>query len=137
MREVGGEENQPIVAEDGLFGTRPLVEHFNYFFNLAAQNFQLTFQSFHTILIGELMSLYSFILLVIMLKGQYAAKDLVDLTRSAGGFFLMDGLQKLYTVNKLGISYQHHQIDGVKILFTLKASGQVGLWVYRGVKAVA
>ena len=81
--------------------------------------------------------MYRFILLVIMLKGQYAANDLVDLTRSAGGFFLMDGLQEFHTVNKLGISYQHHQIDGVKILLTLKASGQVGLWVYRGVKAVA
>jgi len=49
-------------------------------------------------------------------------------------FFL---LQKLYALNKVGLSDYHHQIDGVKIFLTTKASGQIGFWVYRGVKRVA
>ena len=51
--------------------------------------------------------------------------------------FLMDGLQEFYAVNKIGLPDNHHQIDGVKIFLTAKASGQVGLWVDRSVKLVA
>jgi hypothetical protein len=51
--------------------------------------------------------------------------------------FLMDGLQELYAMNKIGLSDNHHQIDGVKIFLTAKASGQIGLWVYRGIISVA
>jgi hypothetical protein len=49
----------------------------------------------------------------------------------------MDGLQKLCAPDKVGLSDQHHQIDGVIIFLTAKTPGQVGLWVYRGVKTVA
>jgi hypothetical protein len=51
--------------------------------------------------------------------------------------FLMDGLQKFYALNKASLSDEHNQIDGVKIFLTAKASGQIGLWIYRGVKGVA
>jgi len=37
-------------------------------------------------------------------------------------------------MDKIGLSDQHHQIDGVKILLTGKASGQIRLWIYGGVK---
>ena len=40
-------------------------------------------------------------------------------------------------MNKIGLSDQHHQIDGVKVFFTAKTSGKIGLWVYGGVKPVA
>lgn len=40
-------------------------------------------------------------------------------------------------MDKLGLSDQHHQIDGVKIFFTAKTSGKIGLRVYGGVKPVA
>jgi hypothetical protein len=49
----------------------------------------------------------------------------------------MNGLQKSHAVNKVGLSDQHHQIDGVKIFLTPKTSGQIGLWVYGGVKPMA
>ena len=47
--------------------------------------------------------------------------------------FLKNRLQKLYALDKVGLSDQHHQIDGVKILFAGKTSGQIGLWIYGGV----
>ena len=47
--------------------------------------------------------------------------------------FLMDGLQELYALDKVGLPGKHYQIDGVKVFLALKASGQIGLWVYRGV----
>ena len=50
---------------------------------------------------------------------------------------LMDGLQELYAVDEVSLSDQHHQIDGVKIFLAAKASGQIGLWVYRGIIPVA
>jgi len=40
-------------------------------------------------------------------------------------------------LNKVGLSDQHHQVDRVKIFLTTKTSGQIGLWVYRGIKLVA
>lgn len=40
-------------------------------------------------------------------------------------------------MNKIGLSDQHHQIDGVKILFTGKTSAQIGLWIHGGVKPLA
>lgn len=40
-------------------------------------------------------------------------------------------------MNKIGLSDQHHEIDGVKILFTGKTSGQIGLWIHGGVKPFA
>ncbi len=40
-------------------------------------------------------------------------------------------------MDKVYFSDQHHQIDGVKILFTVKTSGKIGLWVYGGFKPVA
>jgi len=51
--------------------------------------------------------------------------------------FLMDGLQELYALDKVGLPGKHHQIDGVIVFPTLEASGQIGLRVYRGVKAAA
>jgi hypothetical protein len=39
-------------------------------------------------------------------------------------------------LDKVGLPDQHHQIDGVKIFFTGKTSGKIGLWVYGGVKPV-
>lgn len=50
---------------------------------------------------------------------------------------MMDGLQKLDAVNKFGLSAQHHQIDGVKVFAAVKASGQIGLMIYGGIKTVA
>ena len=52
-------------------------------------------------------------------------------------FFLMDGLQKFCAADKVGLSDQHHQIDGVKVSLATKTSGQIGLWVHSGVKPVA
>lgn len=40
-------------------------------------------------------------------------------------------------MDKIGLSDQHHQIDGVKILFAGKTSGQIGLWIHGGVKPLA
>ena len=51
--------------------------------------------------------------------------------------FLMDGLQKFCAADKVGLSDQHHQIDGVKVFLATKTSGQIGLWVHSGVKLVA
>ena len=51
--------------------------------------------------------------------------------------FLMDGLQKFCAADKVGLSDQHHQIDGVKVFLATKTSGQIGLWVHSGVKPVA
>ena len=54
----------------------------------------------------------------------------------ADRLFLMNGLQKFYTVNKLGLPDQHHQIDGVKIFLAAKTSGQIGFRVDRSIKTV-
>jgi hypothetical protein len=51
--------------------------------------------------------------------------------------FLMDRLQELYALDKVGLSDGHDKIDGVKIFPTLKASGQIGLRIYRGVISAA
>ena len=51
--------------------------------------------------------------------------------------FLSNGLQEPHTINKVHLPDNHHQIDGVKMFLTVKASGQIGLWVYRGIKLVA
>ena len=40
-------------------------------------------------------------------------------------------------MDKVGLPDQHNQIDGVKVFFTAKTSGKIGLWVYGGVKPVA
>lgn len=40
-------------------------------------------------------------------------------------------------MDKIGLSDQHHQIDGVKILFAGKTSGQIGLWIHGGVQPLA
>jgi hypothetical protein len=40
-------------------------------------------------------------------------------------------------MDKIGLSDQHHQIDGVKILFAGKTSGQISLWIHGGVKPLA
>jgi hypothetical protein len=47
--------------------------------------------------------------------------------------FLMDGLQELYALDKVGLPVKHYQIDGVIIFLTPKASCQIGFWVYRSV----
>lgn len=47
--------------------------------------------------------------------------------------FLMDGLQELYALDKVDLPVKHYQIDGVIVFLTLKASGQIGFWVYRRV----
>ena len=49
----------------------------------------------------------------------------------------MDGLQELYALDKVGLPGKHHQIDGVIVFLTLEASGQIGFWVYRGIKPAA
>jgi hypothetical protein len=51
--------------------------------------------------------------------------------------FLMDGLQELDTVDKFGLSAQHHQIYGVEVFTAVKASGQIGFRIYGGIKTVA
>jgi len=40
-------------------------------------------------------------------------------------------------LDKVGLPDGHDKIDSVKIFRTLEASGQIVLWVYRGVKAAA
>jgi hypothetical protein len=50
---------------------------------------------------------------------------------------LSNGLKEPHTINKVHLPDNHHQIDGVKIFLTAKASGQIGLWVYRGIIPVA
>jgi hypothetical protein len=51
--------------------------------------------------------------------------------------FLMDGLQELYALDKVDLPVKHHQIDGIIIFLTLKASGQIGFRIYGGIKPVA
>ena len=51
--------------------------------------------------------------------------------------FLIDGLQKFYTTDKVGLSGKHHQVDGVKIFLAAKAPGKIGFRIYRGIKPVA
>jgi hypothetical protein len=49
----------------------------------------------------------------------------------------MDGLQELDTVNKFGLSAQHHQIDGIEVFAAVKTSGQIGFRIYGGIKTAA
>jgi hypothetical protein len=51
--------------------------------------------------------------------------------------FLMDGLQELYAMDKIGLFDSHYQINGVKVFLTPEASGQIGFWIYRGIKLAA
>ena len=51
--------------------------------------------------------------------------------------FLMDGLQELYALDKVGLPGKHHQIDGVIVFPTPEASGQIGFRIYGGIKTAA
>lgn len=50
---------------------------------------------------------------------------------------VMEFFQKADTVDKIRLPDSHHQIDGIKVFFTVKTTGQVGFTINAGIKLPA